>query len=86
MSLYSMIVMISRLLCRLIEYRLHQPLFFISYNLHHPQLSHLASSSQLPFAIDAKGGEMSLLGEACCQLSSMTKGEIVGQFGWLGKA
>ena len=25
------------------------------------------------------GGEMSLLGGACCQLSSMTKGEIVGQ-------
>ena len=60
-----------------------------SYNLHQPQFLHPASSSQLPFAIDAKGGEMfrgrdvlvrgsSPWGGACCQLSSMTKGEIVG--------
>lgn len=63
---------------------------FISYSLHQLQLSHPASSSQLPFAIDAKGVEMfrgrdvlvrgsSPWGGACCQLSSMTKGEIVGQ-------
>ena len=48
-----MIVMISRFLGRLTEYHLHQV-----------QLLHPASSSQLPFAIDAKGGEMSLLGGA----------------------
>ena len=64
---------------------------FISYNLYQLQLPHPASSTQLPFAIDAKGGEMfkgrdvlvngsSPWGGACCQLSSMTKGEIVGQF------
>lgn len=52
---------------------------FISYSLHQLQLPQPTSSSQLPFAIDAKGGEMFLLGGACCQLSSMTKGEIVGQ-------
>ena len=78
---------------------LHQLLFF-SFHLHQLQpssasafilLQHPASSSQLPFAIDAKGGEMftgrdvlvrgsSPWGGACCQLSSMTKGEIFGQF------
>ena len=84
MSLYSMIVMTSRSFGRLTEYHLHQLLFFISYNLHQLQLPHLASSSQFPFAIDAKGGEMFLWGSspwggACCQLSSMTKGEIIGQ-------
>ena len=90
MSLYSMIVMMSRLLGQLTEYHLHQPLFFISYNLHQLQLPHPASSSLLPFAIDAKGGEMfrgrdvlvrgsSPWGGACCQLSTMKKGEIVGQ-------
>ena len=64
MSLYSMIVMMSRFPGRLTEYHLHQLLFFISYSLHQLQLPHPASSSQLPFAIDAKGGEMSLLGGA----------------------
>ena len=63
---------ISRSLGRLAEYHLHQLLFF-SFHLHQLQpllasafilLQHPASSSQLPFAIDAKGGEMSLLGGA----------------------
>jgi hypothetical protein len=53
-----MIVMMSKFLGRLTEYHLHQLLFFISYNLHQLQLPHSASSSQLPFSIDAKGGEM----------------------------
>ena len=48
-----MIVMISRSVGRLTEYHLHQL-----------QLPHPTSSSQLPFAIDAKRGEMSLLGGA----------------------
>ena len=38
--------------------------YFHSYNFHQPQLPYPASSSQLPFAIDAKGGEMSMLGGA----------------------
>ena len=90
---------ISRSIGRLMECHIHQLLFF-SFHLHQLQpslastfilLQHLASSSQLPFAIDAKGGEMfrgrdvlvrgsSPWGGACYQLSSMTKGEIVGQF------
>ena len=37
---------------------------FISYSLHQLQLPHPASSSQLPFAIDTKGGEMCMLGGA----------------------
>ena len=48
---------INRSLGRLTEYHLHQLLFFNFY-LHQLQLPHLASSSQLPFAIDAKGGKM----------------------------
>jgi hypothetical protein len=75
-------------------FHLHQLLFF-NIHLHQLQSSSAsafilfqlpASSNQLPFAIDAKGGEMFLSGgahpkgEAYCQLSSMTKGEIVGQF------
>ena len=89
---------ICRFLGRLTKHHLHQLLFF-NFHLHQLQpssastfnlLQHPASSSQLPFAIDAKGGEMfrgrdvlvrgsSPWGGACCQLSSMTKGEIVGQ-------
>ena len=62
---------------------------FISYSLYQLQLSFFFSIQLLPAnyplplmpkAERCSGGEMSLLGGACCQLSSMTKGEIVGQF------
>ena len=69
----------------LIDWRSTIYISYFSFYLHQLQPSTASASassffsSQLPFAIDAKGGEMSLLGGACCQLSSMTKGEIVGQ-------
>ena len=84
MSLYSMIMIISKFLGRLTEYHLHQLLFF----LHQLQPSlDLASASNFfqPVALcnwcqrgrDVHVRGSSPWGGACCQLSSMTKGRLL---------